>query len=446
MKDARELSLNVLINFNRSNFTIDRILDDEREDFSLLSLRDIALSKNLIYGVLRWQGKLDWIISVFSKTPLNKIDPEILSILRLGVYQITELDKIPVSAAVNTSVEMAKDFKKGRLKGFVNGVLRNISRNKDEIEFPQFEEDPVKYIVVNYSYPDWLINRWIDRSGIDKTLEICSKINEIPQITIRPNSIKKESNNLSRILKEEVENLKSSEFSNAISFTNPQKSIPELSGFQEGLFQVQDEAAQLVCEFLNPDPFDSVLDACAGIGGKTSTIAQFMNNKGDILAVDNVKFKLDILNNEMHRLGISIVKTEIADLSKNNITKKFDKILIDAPCSGSGVIRRNPDTKWSLSISKINKNSKRQLKILNNVSKLLKVGGVLVYSVCSVEKEENEDVIKKFLNKNSDFRIDSFKFFNDKANSLIKSSFLKTSVLNNNMDGFFAVRLTKVAL
>ena len=430
MKDARELSLKVLINFNRSNFTIDRILDDEKEDFSLLSLRDIALSKNLIYGVLRWQGKLDWIISVFSKTPLNKIDTEILSILRLGVYQITELDKIPVSAAVNTSVEMAKDFKKGRLKGFVNGVLRNISRNKDEIEFPQLEEDPVKYIVVNYSYPDWLVNRWIDQLGIDKTLEICSKINEIPQITIRPNSIKKESNNLSCILKEEVENLNFSEFSKAISFTNPQKSIPELSGFQDGLFQVQDEAAQLVCEFLDPEPFDSVLDACAGIGGKTSTIAQFMNNKGDILAVDNVKFKLDILNNEMHRLGISIVKTEIADLSKNNITKKFDKILIDAPCSGLGVLKRNPDAKWKLQPEFLENIRETQKEIIDSYSRMVKPGGQMVYATCSILPSENENQVKAFLKREEG---KDFKFIKDEKVLPSKSGF----------DGFYMALLQK---
>ncbi len=443
MNDARTLALQSLINYSENNFTIDRIIDDYKDHFNDLPLRDVALSKNLIYGVLRWQAKLDWIISNYSKTPLKKLDGIILIILRLGIYQIVELDKIPVSAAVNTSVELSKKFKKSNLSGFVNGVLRNMVRRIDELKYPDVEDDPVNYIKITQSFPEWLVKRWLDEIGFDETLKTCKKVNEIPQITIRPNTLKTNRDKLSLLLKNEVENLSFTDYSDGISFTNPKKSIPELIGFKKGLFHVQDEAAQLVSEFLNPGPNDKILDACAGIGGKTAYLAQLMCNKGEILAVDNVKFKLDILKNEMNRLGISIVKTELSDLSKDTISEKFDKILVDSPCSGSGVLRRNPDTKWSLSISRITKNSKRQLKILNNVSQMLKNGGILVYAVCSTEVEENEAVIEKFLKKNSNFKLDSYKFKSMKQNELFyKEHFLKTSVCND-MDGFFAARLLK---
>ncbi|MCP3924124.1 MAG: 16S rRNA (cytosine(967)-C(5))-methyltransferase RsmB [Desulfobacterales bacterium] len=443
MNDARTLALQSLINYSENNFTIDRIIDDYKDHFNDLPLRDVALSKNLIYGVLRWQAKLDWIISNYSKTPLKKLDGIILIILRLGIYQIVELDKIPVSAAVNTSVELSKKFKKSNLSGFVNGVLRNMVRRIDELKYPDVEDDPVTYIKITQSFPEWLVKRWLDEIGFDETLKTCKKVNEIPQITIRPNTLKTNRDKLSLLLKNEVENLSFTDYSDGISFTNPKKSIPELIGFKKGLFHVQDEAAQLVSEFLNPGPNDKILDACAGIGGKTAYLAQLMCNKGEILAVDNVKFKLDILKNEMNRLGISIVKTELSDLSKDTISEKFDKILVDSPCSGSGVLRRNPDTKWSLSISRITKNSKRQLKILNNVSQMLKNGGILVYAVCSTEVEENEAVIEKFLKKNSNFKLDSYKFKSMKQNELFyKEHFLKTSVCND-MDGFFAARLLK---
>ena len=468
--DSRKIALFILNTLDKRQKRLDSILEDILNDKEVLPLkRDRGLVYALVYGVLRWRGNLDSIISRFSKTPLNKIEPNILNILRLGLFQIIYLDKIPVSAAVNTSVEMAKSSDAPWIAKFVNGVLRNIARANETSHF--------SLLTSHFSLPNWLIKRWQNRFGSEEITRICNAINTIPPITIRTNTLKTSREELINAIKNEAERIESSisYAPDAISFFNPETSIPEMETFKKGWFQVQDEAAQLVAYMLNPKPGEMILDACSGLGGKTGHIAQLMNNSGVIFSVDKEEEKLQRLLSEMNRLGVSIVKTCVHDLNEpllmsqvagrksrmasrmsrmasrkaqiaDNDGQLFDRILVDSPCSGLGVLRRNPDAKWSVFKEDLTYYKKREIKILDNTAHLVKPFGIIIYAVCSTEPEENEEVVKSFLNKHPDFIVQKdIEGLPDKANSLItQDGYLRTFPHLNNMDGFFAVCFKRV--
>ena len=448
---ARNTALFILNTLDRGRKTLDRVLEEDITDKErYLSKRDRALVNALVYGVIRRRGTLDWIIDYFSDTRLNAIDSNILNILRLGLFQIIYLDKIPVSAAVNTSVEMAKSFTSPKVVRFVNAVLRSSVRNYKKVTFPDRNKDPVKALSTTKSFPEWLIKKWLDCFGLEETEVICDAVNNIPPITVRTNTLKISREDLINKLESDVELIDYTSYSpDGIYFFKPKLPIPKMKTFKNGWFQVQDEAAQLVTYLLNPQPGETILDACAGLGGKTGHIAQMMKNKGKIVAMDKNNEKLLRHESEMKRLGISIVQTCIHNLDKpfdKNYINRFDRILLDAPCSGLGVLRRNPDIKWLMSKKNLIHYKEKQVKFLDNISYLVKPSGVLVYAVCSTEPEENEEVIKVFLNKHPEFVIekkpDGLPF---NARSLVnKNGYLITFPHTNNMDGFFSVCLRNV--
>ncbi len=443
--DARKTALFILNSLDKQHKTLDRILEDVFAGNPHFSRRDRSLLYALTYGVLRWRGALDWIIAYFSKTRLNKIDPRILNILRLGLFQIIYLNKIPVFAAVNTSVEMAKSLSAPWIAKFVNALLRNAVRGYKKVPFPDADKNPAGALAAKKSFPKWLIKRWLNRFGFEETEAVCNAINKIPPITIRTNRLKTTREKLIKSIEDDVEKIKQTNYApDGVSFFRPERSIPEIKAFKDGWFQVQDEASQIVTLLLNPRPGDIVLDACAGLGGKTGHIAQMMKNSGKIFAVDKNKEKLLLLESEMNRLGISIVETCSHDLNKP-LSKKcfimFDHILLDAPCSGLGVLRRNPDTKWLLLKKNLIFYKKRQIAFLDRLAHLVKPSGTLVYSVCSTEPEENEEVVKCFLNKHPEFVIDNKLAglpFNARC-LITKNGYLMTFPHLDNMDGFFSV-------
>jgi len=436
--NARETALFILNTLDRTHKTLDRILEDILEE-NELSRRDRSLVHVLVYGVLRWRGHLNWLIGRFSRTPLNRIEPRILNILRLGLFQIVYLDKIPVSAAVNTSVEMAKTFAAPWVLRFVNALLRNAAREYEKVSFPDADKDPLYAMSVEKSFPKWLIERWAERFGIEETGKLCDAVNAVPPITVRANTLKISRDALIKAIGEDAGQIQMTYCSaDGLSFFNPKIAIPEMKAFKEGWFQVQDEAAQRVTLLLDPQPGESVLDACAGLGGKTGHIAQQMKNQGHIVAADHDERKLSRLKSEMERLGVSIVTTCIHDLNNHFNSHSslitlhlngFDRVLLDAPCSGLGVLRRNPDAKWSVSKKDLARCRERQIKFMNNLAGLVKLSGIFVYAVCSTEPEENEEVIRAFLEKHPEFETESEP--------------LKTFPHIDNMDGFFSVRMKK---
>ncbi len=433
--NARQTALFILNTLDKAHSTLDNILEEVLEQNTQLSRRDRALAHALVYGVLRWRARLDWIIRRFSKTPVFKINPEVMNILRLGLFQMVCLDRIPVSAAVNTSVEMAKSFAAPWVVRFVNGLLRNAAREMGnghgESDIGNWKlagnaafNDPVSELAATKSFPKWLIKRWLNRFGREETETYCDAVNTIPPITVRANTLKTTREQLMSAIESDVEHLEATHVSSdGISFFNPATPVSEMNAFQEGWFQVQDEAAQLVTLLLDPQPGETILDACAGLGGKTGHIAQMMQNQGHIVATDKDGRKLDRLKSEMKRLGVSIVRTVTHDLDAtckydasamlstshfSLLTSQFfDRILLDAPCSGLGVLRRNPDAKWSASEKDLKRFKERQIRFLDHLAGWVKPSGILVYAVCSREPEENEAVVTAFLNQHPEFELET---------------------------------------
>lgn len=448
--DPRKTALDVLNTLNRGKKTLDSVLGDIPQDERYLSRRDRALFTAMIYGVLRWRRRLDHIITHFSNTPIQKIESGVLNILRLGLFQIIYLDRIPDSAAVNTSVEITKQIGASRAAGFVNALLRKSAANYSNVHFPTFEDDPVAFLSVGQSLPGWLAQRWLKRFDKKTIMILCDTINSIPPITIRTNTLKTTREALILSLENQVERIESTTVApDGIKLIHPKRPIPELSAFKNGWFQVQDEAAQLVALLLNPQPGESVLDACAGLGGKTAHIAQLMQNKGSVTAIDRDEKKLQQLDSEMQRLNIPIVNTHCHDLNSalgKNQFDVFDRILLDAPCSGLGVLRRNPDIKWNSTEKSLKRHANIQKRFLETLAPMVKPDGVLVYSVCSIEPEENEVVIHDFLKNHPEFVIDnSLGKVPETMLSLIepKTGF-KTLPILNDLDGFFLARLRRI--
>ncbi len=449
-KTARTASLDILNTIDQGNGTLDNILDEVLSRHPFFSKKDRALLQAVVYGVLRWRARLDWIIAHFSATRLDRIDPKVMNILRLGLFQIIYLNRIPVSAAVNTSVEMAKFVKKPYVVRFVNGLLRNAARKYQQVSYPDANQDPVTALAVQKSFPEWIVRRWLNRFGRQDTELLCDAVNTIPPLTIRCNTLKSDRKTLLKCVESDVEHAEYTTYSpTGILLSNPRRSIGKIKSFESGKFQVQDEAAQLVTFLLHPRPGETILDACAGLGGKTGHIAQMMRNQGKLIAMDNNGKKLLRLKSEMHRLGISLVTPRIHDLNDppgGEFTQKFDRILLDAPCSGLGVLRRNPDAKWRKKEQDLTRQSRRQVIFLNNLAHLVKPNGTLVYCVCSLEPEENESVINEFMNTHRNFAIESDRDkLPDKARSLLTGNgYLKTFPHFHNMDGFFAVCMKRM--
>ena len=405
--DPRFLALTILIENNDSKFPLDRTLERYSTELESLAHRDRALANAIIYGSLRWREHLDWLIAPFSKRGIDEIEPGILYTLRMGLFQTVFMEKIPVSAAVNTAVNMAKKIANTGAGGFVNAVLRKATTRHLEVPMPDPEKDQALFVSKSRSIPLWLARRWTTRFGLETCLTLLDSINSIPPITIRANTLKTDRATLAAALKEQVETiLPTVHAPDGLSVTRPKTPLHLTDSFKEGLFQVQDEATQIITTLVDPKPGERILDACAGLGGKTGHMGQIMDNLGEIQAWDLDERKLTVLEREMKRLGIFNVTVKTMDALKNNPKergKPFDRILVDAPCTGLGVLRRNPDARWSRTQKDISRLAAIQKKILNNIADLVKPGGIIVYAVCSCEPEENEQVIAHFLKTRKDF-------------------------------------------
>ncbi|MGH7808471.1 MAG: 16S rRNA (cytosine(967)-C(5))-methyltransferase RsmB [Thermodesulfobacteriota bacterium] len=425
----------------------DLALERELRDHPHLSAQDIAFLTELVYGVVRWLGKLDYVIGLFASKVRKK---EIQNILRLGVYQVLFLDGVPDYAAISETVSVAKTVYGRKIGNFVNAVLREIVREGSNLSYPEKENDPIAYMAVKNSFPKWLVQRWIELFGFAYTEKLCQSLNQVPPLTIRVNPLKTTRDGLIVRLQERGIELMPTEYSldgiTILSRFDP-ASIPE---FDLGLFTVQDEAAQLVSYLLDPKPGDRILDACSAPGGKTTHLAELMWNEGEVVAFDIYQSRLALVGLQAQRLGIGIIKTIIADVAKGDGAKevelKFDKVLVDAPCSGLGTLRRNPDAKWTKTGTDILELSGIQFKILSQVAKMIKPDGVIVYAVCTLMPEENEGLCERFLQENPEFEIDTAiksilpldpRFFRG-------SGFFVSDPVLFNMDGFFAVKFKRM--
>lgn len=447
---SRRIALSVLNGLDESNAFPERLLDRAFEREPQLIRKDRALATDLVYGVLRWRSRLDWVICRLSKTPIHKIDPFVLNIIRMGLYQILFHSRIPASAAVNDSVEMAKARAPFWVVRFVNGVMRSAAMRAKEIPLPDYRDDPVQAIAIRESHPFWLVERWVKRLGVEETKRLCRANNQVPPLTVRANTLKVSRQELLDSLTDHVREITPTRFAPAgLSLRGFRHAVADIPSFRDGWFQVQDEAAQLVAHLLDPKPGETVLDACAGFGGKTGHIAQLMNDCGKIKAMENQSWKLNQLKTSLARLGISAVTTWQHDLSgavSVSLSGAFDRILLDAPCTGLGVLRRNPDAKWKKTEMDLTRLRADQLRFLGCLAPLLKRGGRLVYCVCSLEPEEGEYVVEDFLKNRTQFVIEREPVgLLDVDECLMDSSgFFRSLPHEHDMDGFFAVRLKRM--
>ncbi len=449
--DSRHMAFTILMRCEKKTCTLDKSIDIAQNELESLSRQDRNLCNAIVFGVLRHREYLDFIIKSFSKKPFANIDIQVLYILRIALFQLLFLDRVPAFAAVNTSIELAKKRTNKGAASFINAVLRNAQQNHHTLSLPDLNKNLLAHICTSHSFPGWLIKRWIGVHGGEKTLALCQSINTIPPITLRVNTLKMERKALGALLEtQELGVAYTNESPDGIHISSPGKPVTQIEGFSQGLFQIQDEAAQLVSQILDPKPGETVLDACAGLGGKACHIAQLMNDRGQVIAADLESHKLDSLGAEAQRLGIENIRVRQINILKATIKDfdtYFDRVLLDAPCSGLGVIRRNPDTKWKRTLKDVLRLCAQQKKMLNAAANFVKPGGILVYAVCSCEPEENEQVITAFLQKRKDYSLDTtteeIQAFSN-ANLTTADPFFKTYPEGHIMDGFFAARLKRL--
>ncbi|MDB9822478.1 16S rRNA (cytosine(967)-C(5))-methyltransferase RsmB [Deltaproteobacteria bacterium] len=448
--NPRDLALETLNGLVRVPQYSGNYLDELFQLNPQLDERDRAFISTLVQGVLRWRQRLDWIIGQFSDLPLKKIEISVLNILRIAIYQIFFLDRVPESAAVNEAVNQTKLNKSPRyVTSFVNGLLRNICRHKGMIKFPDRNREPVEYLSVFYSYPRWLTKKWIRELGREFTEDLLSAQNNLPCLNIRTNTLRVSRSKLIEYLEAEGVTGKPSPYApEGILLEGFRGRVAELKAFKEGFFQVQDQAAMIASHLISPKIGDTLLDICAGFGGKSTHMAELVGGQGHVLALDINRRRLINLVHNTQRLGIGNIQPVVADASKSLSSMfnfKFDKVMVDAPCSGLGVISRHPDSKWNRDEQDIRRLSYLQKTIMNETASLVKKGGRIIFVACTISREENEEVVKDFLDRNRDMSLGNMKeCAPDYCLELIDDQgFLKTFPHIHSMDGFFAALFRK---
>ena len=428
---ARNIALKSLYEINikqaYSNIVLDKFINENREKLSNL---DINFISELVYGVVTWKLTLEYIIQKYSKTKIKKMSDWVKNILYLGSYQIIFLDKVPKSAAVNESVNLCKKYN-FKSVGLVNAILRKIEKS-DYKEISNITNS-ITRISLKYSMPEWIVKKFCDEYGEEETANICQNLNLRPNISVRINRLKGKVELGEKGILEDFRTITGT------------KNITKTKEYIEGNITIQDEAAGLSSFVLAPKEGEMVLDACSAPGGKTTYLAELMHNKGKIIAWDIYEERLKQVNQNAKRLGIDIIQTEVHDATKlkEEYVEKFDKILLDVPCLGLGVIRRKPDIKWNRQEDDIKEISDIQFNILKTCSKYLKRNGTLVYSTCSMLKEENDAIIEKFI-KEENFETVNIEEQIPNEFSKITTKDMVQFLPSQNHDGFFITMLKKI--
>lgn len=428
---ARNIALKSLYEINTkqaySNIVLDKYINENREKLSKL---DINFISELVYGVVTWKLTLEYIIQKYSKIKLKKMSDWVKNILYLGSYQIIFLDKVPKSAAVNESVNLCKKYN-FKSVGLVNAILRKIE--KSDYEEINTITNSITRISLKYSMPEWIVKKFCDEYGNEEAANICQNLNLRPNISVRLNR-----------LKDKIE-LGEKGILEDFRVITGTKNITKTKEYIEGNITIQDEAAGLSSFILAPKEGEMVLDACSAPGGKTTYLAELMCNQGNIVAWDIYEERLKQVKQNAKRLGINIIQTEVHNATKlkEDYVERFDKILLDVPCLGLGVIRRKPDIKWNRQENNIKEISDIQFNILKTCSKYLKKNGTLVYSTCSMLKEENDAIIEKFI-KDENFEIVDIDKQIPKEFSKITTNNMVQFLPSQKHDGFFITMLKKI--
>ncbi len=401
--NAREIILKAIYEIEENGGYFNHILTDS---LSKTEPCDKGFVTEVIYGIIGNKLALDHILTQFSSVKLKKMTPWVKNILRLGIYQMYYMDKIPHSAACNESVKLSKRYAHAAAGRFINGVLRNISRNIESISFPE-KDTPLEYLSIRYSFPLWLTERLLSQYGFDKAESFMAESNSPHSVNLRVNRLKTTPLKLLEILKSEGINAEMSTIFEDCLTVNGKINIDNSPSYKEGLYSLQNLSSYKAVKTLSPKKGDLIMDICAAPGGKSCAAAEIMEDEGKILSFDIHPHKLQLIDNSAKRLGIHIIDSSAHD-GCNQLPQyigKADKVILDAPCSGIGVIHKKPDIKWTRQESDINELSKIQRKLIEPASAYVKSGGILLYCTCTVLKEENDDIVSGFLCNHRDFSV-----------------------------------------
>ncbi|HKJ25980.1 MAG TPA: 16S rRNA (cytosine(967)-C(5))-methyltransferase RsmB [Myxococcota bacterium] len=441
---ARLLAVRVLERIERTRAYADLALHGalSRSD---LPGPDRALATELVYGTLRWRGSLDYVLSQVLDRDLAKLEPVVLSILRTAAYQLVRTDRIPVSAAVDQAVRCTRAAGASRAAGLVNAVLRRLAEAREGLEWPDAASDPIGHLTHALSLPTWLAERWVEEFGIDEAVALAAASNAVPPRAVRANRRRTNADALLAALLPDHPGAHRARFA-------PDGVVLEQRGhpgsdplFMSGQYTVQDEASQLVVELLDPQPGERVLDACAAPGAKTTAIAERVGDEGSVVALDRHPRRLGLVRRDARRLGVPCIETHERDASRPlGDLGLFDRVLVDAPCSGLGTLRRNPDARWRIQPRDVGRLAELQRAILRQAATVLRPGGTLVYSTCTVLPEENQEVVEAFLEASPGFRRAARASLPARLEALLdEQGSLRTLPHRHEMDGFFAARIER---
>lgn len=441
--DAREIALKILNDVENNGAYANIALAQEINRQRNLADQDRRFITELVYGTVKTGATLDWMLSCYLSRPLNKVAPIIKNILRLGVYQLFYLEKVPASAACNQAVKLAKKYGHAGTVKFVNGVLRSAARSPEKIVYPDKDKQPIKYLALTYFHPEWLIKRWVQRLGVAACEELCQINNTVPPLSVRTNTIKIDRATLLQRLAGEGVRCQASCWTpeGIVCYEHP--GLATLNSLQKGLFQVQDESSMLVAHILDPQPGEFIIDACGAPGGKTTHIAALMNNTGRVLSTDIYEHKLALTRENAERLALTNIETMALDAVNLGplYPYKADRVLVDAPCSGLGVLRRKPDARWRKSEEILRDLPKLQAAILASAAQCVKPGGVLVYSTCTTEPVENQDIVNAFLQANPAFLLETTGEYLPVAKR--PDAMIQLWPHTDGVDGFFIARMIR---
>ena len=445
MLSARETALKILYETHDKDGYLNIIFQNYMRD-SKLRREDRALVKELVSGVQQHLILLDFVIRSYSKIRLKKISLYILEILRLGIYQLYFMEKIPASAAVNESVKLAKKYGHNSSAGFVNAILHRAAR-EEKIALPERGESDIKYLSVKYSHPEELVSWYIDTFGAERAEKLLAANNSRPPLSIRVNCLKTDREELAERLRAKGFETHPSEVTDCGLLVERGGNLEKLSEYQKGYFSIQGQSSQLAAIVLSPKPGDVVLDLCCAPGGKTAHMAELMHNEGKIFASDLYEHRLSAVKENAARLGISIIDARQMDAQQENAEYLgiADKILLDVPCSGLGIIRRKPDIKYKKGLTDVKELCEIQKNILNICSKYLKIEGELVYSTCTIDPKENEEMVREFLREHPDFRFVSGAnvHMNERLQRELEKGYYTLMPDVDGCDGFFICKMKR---
>jgi len=440
----RPLAVEILTRVEMDGAFAEPLLDRTITQGRVPDDRDRRLLTELVYGTLRMQGTLDWLIERFYKGGIRTLEPDVRNVLRTALYQRFFTERIPDFAIVNEAVELTKRLSPRRAS-LVNGILRNVIRRHDVMPRPEQAEGSPDFIAVAHSHPVWLVKRWLRQLGPEETIALCRADNQIPPQFVRVNRLRASREAVGDALEAEGFTAKATAFSpDGLLVERTSKSLREADCHQKGLLRIQDEASQMIVRLVAPSPGDRVLDLCAGVGGKATHLAEMMGNQGRVLAVDISEGKLIALKALSGRQGCTIVEPWLADALEDlgaDCHGRFDRVLADVPCSGTGTLRRAPEIKWRLKPQDIRGFSVIQERFLSLAAMYVKPGGRLVYSTCSILTEENEMVVSAFLSDNRDFSLSRPDGIN--GSLISEKGFFRTYPHRHGTDGFFGAVMIK---